>query len=151
MRGKLIELICSVKYGKCSLIGKNFKREFIEKIANHLIAHGVTFATDNNAKGGGTMRNGSGCINCSVRGCTTTQYRGSVCASLRDKMGLGDPMTKGDQIREMPDEELAWEFIYYRQDWGYFSILAGFYADKDKAFRETVKRLREPAQEERKP
>lgn len=39
---KLIELIGSTKYGNDSLIGKNFQRGFIEKIADHLIANGVT-------------------------------------------------------------------------------------------------------------
>ena len=42
MREKLIELICSTKYGNGSLVGKNFQRGFVEKIADHLIANGVT-------------------------------------------------------------------------------------------------------------
>ena len=42
MREKLIEFICSVKYGNGSLVGKNFQKGFIEKIADHLIANGVT-------------------------------------------------------------------------------------------------------------
>ena len=41
MREKLIELICSTEYGNSSLIGNNFQKGFIEKIANHLIANGV--------------------------------------------------------------------------------------------------------------
>ena len=41
-REKLIELICSTKYGNGSLIGKNFQKGFVEKIADHLIANGVT-------------------------------------------------------------------------------------------------------------
>lgn len=41
MREKLIDLICSVKYGKGSLIGKNFQKGFIEKIADHLVANDV--------------------------------------------------------------------------------------------------------------
>ena len=41
-REKLIELICSTEYGNGSLIGNNFQKGFIEKIADHLIAHGVT-------------------------------------------------------------------------------------------------------------
>ena len=40
-REKLIELIGSVQYGNGSLIGNNFQKGFIEKIADHLIAHGV--------------------------------------------------------------------------------------------------------------
>ena len=42
MREKLIELIGTAEYGKGSLIGNNFQRGFIEKIADHLIANGVT-------------------------------------------------------------------------------------------------------------
>ena len=42
MREKLIELICSTEYGNGSLIGKNFQKGFIEKIADHLIANGAT-------------------------------------------------------------------------------------------------------------
>ena len=44
MREKLIELICSTEYGNGSLIGNNFQKGFIEKIADHLIANGVTIA-----------------------------------------------------------------------------------------------------------
>ena len=47
-REKLIELIGSTEYGNGSLIGNNFQKGFIEKIADHLIANGVTLATDNN-------------------------------------------------------------------------------------------------------
>ena len=42
MREKLIELIGTTEYGNGSLIGKNFQKGFIEKIADHLIANGVT-------------------------------------------------------------------------------------------------------------
>ena len=41
-REKLIELICSTEYGNGSLIGNNFQKGFVEKIADHLIANGVT-------------------------------------------------------------------------------------------------------------
>ena len=40
---KLIKLIGLTKYGSGSQIGKNFQAGFIEKIADHLIANGVTF------------------------------------------------------------------------------------------------------------
>ena len=50
--------------------------------------------------------NGSGCKNCPVKHCDTLTYRGSRCASLRDKFGLGDPKTNADHIRSMTDEEL---------------------------------------------
>ena len=41
-REKLSELIGSTEYGNGSLIGNNFQKGFIEKIADHLIANGVT-------------------------------------------------------------------------------------------------------------
>ena len=39
---KLMELIGSTEYGNGSLVGNNFQKGFIEKIASNLIAHGVT-------------------------------------------------------------------------------------------------------------
>ena len=44
-REKLIELIGGTRYGikNCSTVGTNFQRGFIEKIANNLLANGVTF------------------------------------------------------------------------------------------------------------
>ena len=42
VREKLVELIGSTEYGNGSLVGKNFQKGFIEKIASNLIANGVT-------------------------------------------------------------------------------------------------------------
>ena len=42
VREKLVELIGSTEYGNGSLVGNNFQKGFIEKIATHLIASGVT-------------------------------------------------------------------------------------------------------------
>ena len=42
VKGKLVELIGSTKYGNGSLVENNFQKGFIEKIATHLIANGVT-------------------------------------------------------------------------------------------------------------
>lgn len=42
VREKLVELIGSTEYGNDSLVGNNFQKGFIEKIATHLIANGVT-------------------------------------------------------------------------------------------------------------
>ena len=39
---KLVELIGSTEYGNGSLVGNNFQKGFIEKIASHLIDNGVT-------------------------------------------------------------------------------------------------------------
>lgn len=41
-REKLIELIGLTEYGNGALVGKNFQRGFIGKIADHLLANGVT-------------------------------------------------------------------------------------------------------------
>ena len=38
----LVELIGSTEYGNGSLVGNNFQKGFVEKIASHLIDHGVT-------------------------------------------------------------------------------------------------------------
>ena len=35
-----------------------------------------------------------GCKNCTVKNCDTLQYRGSRCAALRDKLGLGGKLGK---------------------------------------------------------
>ena len=42
VREKLVELIGSTEYGNGSLVGNNFQKGFIEKIATHLIVNGVT-------------------------------------------------------------------------------------------------------------
>ena len=42
VREKLVEMIGSTEYGNGSLVGNNFQKGFIEKIATHLIANGVT-------------------------------------------------------------------------------------------------------------
>ena len=42
VREKLVELIGSTEYGNGSLVGNNFQKGFIKKIATHLIANGVT-------------------------------------------------------------------------------------------------------------
>lgn len=42
VKEKLVELIGSTEYGNGSLVGNNFQKGFIEKIATHLIANGVT-------------------------------------------------------------------------------------------------------------
>ena len=42
VKEKLVELIGSTEYGNGSLVGKNFQKGFIEKIASNLIANGVT-------------------------------------------------------------------------------------------------------------
>ena len=39
---KLVELIGSTEYGNGYLVGNNFQKGFIEKIASHLIDNGVT-------------------------------------------------------------------------------------------------------------
>lgn len=41
-RIKLVNIINNTRYGKETVIGNNFQRSFIEKIADNLIANGVT-------------------------------------------------------------------------------------------------------------
>ena len=58
VREKLVELIGSTEYGNGSLVGKNFQKGFIEKIASNLIANGVTvqewYSADDYPKEDGT-------------------------------------------------------------------------------------------------
>lgn len=58
---------------------------------------------------------GSGCKSCPVVSCDTLRYRGSRCAALRDKHGLGDPATNADRFRTQvqTDEGLAQLFADY--------------------------------------
>lgn len=49
IKQKLIELICSTEYGNSSLIGNNFQKGFIEKIADHIIASGYIEELQNEA------------------------------------------------------------------------------------------------------
>ena len=49
IKEKLIELICSTEYGNSSLIGNNFQKGFIEKIADHIIASGYIEELQNEA------------------------------------------------------------------------------------------------------
>lgn len=49
IKQKLIELICSTEYGNSSLIGNNFQKGFIEKIADHIIASGFIEELQNEA------------------------------------------------------------------------------------------------------
>ena len=49
IKEKLIELICSTEYGNSSLIGNNFQKGFIEKIADHIIASGFIEELQNEA------------------------------------------------------------------------------------------------------
>ena len=125
-REKLIELIGSAQYGNGSLIGNNFQKGFIEKIADHLIANGVTFATDNNVgdkltpaankmkatdaeseifdihipcrKCGKLVPAGvTYCLRCCLRSINDTTFTELVA----------NTMPKSDIIRSMSDEELA--------------------------------------------
>lgn len=50
--------------------------------------------------------NGAGCKTCPVKNCDTLQYRGSRCAALRAKHGLGDPRTNAERIQSFNNGEL---------------------------------------------
>lgn len=60
----------------------------------------------------------NGCRKCpAFDKCTVYEYRGSQCAALRSTYGIeSDPeiITIADRIREMSDEELAWELMLWR-------------------------------------
>lgn len=67
--------------------------------------------------------NGSGCRNCPVEKCETLNYRGSVCAAQRAKLGLGDPNDRTD----------CWQFqdCFYRNDVGWCPESCRMYRHKD--------------------
>lgn len=46
IKEQLVKLIGSTEYGIGSFVGRNFQAAFIERIANRLIANGVTVASD---------------------------------------------------------------------------------------------------------
>ena len=48
--------------------------------------------------------------------CDAPSYRGSRCAYLRWSYGLGDPMTNGDKVRAMTDEEIS-EWFWWMLDY----------------------------------
>lgn len=59
----------------------------------------------------------AGCYNCPVKNCTAA-YRGSECAANRTKMGEDtDPLTRGDYVRTMSDEELAAWLLRSQNSW----------------------------------
>jgi hypothetical protein len=49
IKQRLIELICSTEYGNRSLIGNNFQKGFIERIADHIMASGFIEELQNEA------------------------------------------------------------------------------------------------------
>ena len=54
-----------------------------------------------------------GCKNCPAYAKCTVTYRGSACSALRSTYGIDtDPeiITNADRIRDMSDEELAYQF-----------------------------------------
>lgn len=83
--------------------------------------------------------NGSGCKNCPVNPCETTNYRGSTCAAQRAKLGLGDPKTNADQIRAMSDEELANLLTNYSNNGGWVTE-----TDREICFERIMEWLKQP-------
>lgn len=91
---------------------------------------------------------GSGCKNCPVIPCETMNYRGSTCSAQRAKFGLGDPMTNGDRIRAMSDEELA-ELLRDAYDAGSDDAEAWHFGEGHRySFEWDLEWLKRPAKEE---
>lgn len=85
-------------------------------------------------------------------GCATCGNIGNsdICAECSwDSKWEPKPVTNADRIRAMPDEELAWELIFYRDDWGDYETPCGCIEDRDEAYRKTVDWLKQPAKERR--
>ena len=58
------------------------------------------------------------------------------------------PLTNGDRIRAMTDEELAWNLIFRRDYWIDWETPVGCYSDQVEAHRKTVAWLKQPVEEE---
>ena len=56
------------------------------------------------------------------------------------------PMTNADRIRAMSDEELAWELIQYRDDFGDYCTHNGCYATQKGALEAEIEWLKQPAE-----
>ena len=97
-----------------------------------------------------------GCKDCPAFAKCTVTYRGSACAALRGTYGLdSDPeiITNADRIRTMSDEELAEELVIEIE--GLFPSLVyvpmatgNIYISRDKAEKEMLEYLQQPAEEE---
>ncbi len=71
-----------------------------------------------------------------------------VTLATDTNVGGKKPLTNGDRIRAMSDEELANQLMFWRDDWGDFETPCGCYEDRDEASRKTVEWLKQPAKEE---
>lgn len=111
-REKLIEL----QRSNC-VPGKECHGDCMECMADHLIANGVTFATDNHVGGKWIPANGwsqrKNCASCAHASdthfaeacgkCVVGEYEGRRVTDP----SMWKPRTKADRIRAMTDEELA--------------------------------------------
>lgn len=100
MRDKLIELIQNA-VGGCA-------RHWAELIADHLLSNGVSVPNavcpNCNGKGYNVIMTGDRNDYCGVAN--------SPCPDCGGKGKISVPMTNGDRIRAMSDEELAYNFEY---------------------------------------
>ena len=102
-REKLIELLCSVEYGNGSLIGNNFQKGFIEKIADHLIANGVTIQKEGKLY---WKPVGKGTWNLTCSACDShlgCRENAKYCPECGAKFVKQEPL-----LPKLPEEE-AWE------------------------------------------
>lgn len=97
---------------------------------------------------------GSGCYNCPVKSCIA-EYRGSWCARLRELAGVDfDPMTSGDCLRSMNDEELEDQLVFGVEGMApckiFIAIPTGQMFISREAAKESVRKwLKQPIERER--
>ena len=78
--------------------------------------------------------------------CTVTSYS---CGKESDpSMWVPIPLTNGDRIRAMSDEELADRLIFYREDLEEFLTNNGRYYEYEDALKKEIEWLQQPAEEE---
>lgn len=163
-RGKLIDLlktIPQVNHAQAAVDGLDY---VFGCAADHLIANGVTFATDNHVGGKWIPANGwsqrKNCASCAHASdthfaeacgkCVVGEYEGRRVTDP----SMWKPRTKADHIRSMTDEELA-KLLYEIDGLGYCKNLpeCGELLDTDTGIPEEkcigcmLNWLRQPAEE----
>ncbi len=57
-------------------------------------------------------------------------------------------LSNADRIRAMSDEELAWELIVWRDDWGDYETHVGCFDEREDALRAEIEWLKQPVEED---
>lgn len=92
------------------------------------------------------------CISMWERGLRQPKYE--TLARIAGALGINvnrllqTPMTNADRIRAMSDEELAWELIFWRDDWGDYETHVGCFDEREDALKAEIEWLKQPCEKE---